>query len=47
MGFAEMLFLASVLVPPSAVVLCILSMLIPTGRAPAKAYENRVHPVSN
>ena len=47
MGPAEILFVASMVVPAIVLLLCAVALLVPTRAAREKTYENRVHPVSN
>jgi len=43
----DLLFVASVLVPPAVLVLCIVAMLLPVKASPSRSHEARVDTVSN
>jgi hypothetical protein len=47
MGIAELLFVASVFVPPAVLVVCIVVTLLPLKAAPSRVDENRADPVSH
>lgn len=47
MELAGALFVASLFAPVIVLLLCAASLLVPTRAARERAYENRVHTVSN
>jgi hypothetical protein len=46
-GIVDLLFVASVFMPPAAVVIGVLSLLLPSAQKPVRTYEHRVDPVSH
>jgi hypothetical protein len=47
MGLAELLFVASVSVPPAVLVVCIVMTLLPLKAAPSRIHEDRADSVSH
>jgi hypothetical protein len=47
MGLAELLFVASVFVPPAVLLVCIVVTLLPLKAAPSRIHEDRADFVSH